>query len=206
MLNYDKYIVSFSGGKDSIWCVLHLLEIGVPRSKIELWHNSIDGDTPGSFMDWPVTEDYCRVFAQHLGLPIYFSWREGGFEREMLRDNQATARTLFEVPTEEGTIIRTAGGNGPLNTRRKFPQLSASLATRLMAINIISPRTSFLMPNLSHSQQPQATISHNTHMRSQQGKCCRKIAFYGLATTSFLREHQLLHVLINYPPCIKKEN
>lgn len=37
-LGYDKYIVSFSGGKDSTAVFLYLLDRGVPKDKIELWH------------------------------------------------------------------------------------------------------------------------------------------------------------------------
>lgn len=124
---YDKYIVAFSGGKDSTACFLHLLDIGVPKEKIELWHHLIDGredDKP--FMDWAITEDYCRKFAEAFDVPIYFSWKEGGFRREMLRDNQATAPTHFETP--DG--VMTSGGRGPKNTRRKFPQVSADLRVR----------------------------------------------------------------------------
>lgn len=125
--SYDKVLVGFSGGKDSIAAVLALLENGVPPSKIELHHHDIDGDG-ASFMDWPITKDYCRKFAQALGIPIYFSWREGGFEREMLRENQRTAAVVFEKP--DGTTGRAGGQHGPLGTRRKFPQQSANLTTR----------------------------------------------------------------------------
>lgn len=122
---YDKYIVAFSGGKDSIACFLSLLESGVPKSKIELWHHLIDG--PGeTFMDWPVTEDYCRKFAQAFGVPIYFSWKERGFKGEMLRDNSPTAPTFFETPNG----VFHSGGKGPNGTRLKFPQISSNLSVR----------------------------------------------------------------------------
>lgn len=38
LLSYDKYIVSFSGGKDSTACFLYLLDHGIPLDRIELWH------------------------------------------------------------------------------------------------------------------------------------------------------------------------
>lgn len=37
LLSYDKYIVSFSGGKDSTACFLYLLDHGIPLDCIELW-------------------------------------------------------------------------------------------------------------------------------------------------------------------------
>ncbi len=125
---YDRIVVAFSGGKDSLATILHLLELGVPRSKIELWHHAVDG-APGSrsFMDWPVTESYCRAVAQSLDLTLRFSWREGGFLREMLRDGTPTAPTSFEA--SDGTVV-TTGGKGPGGTRRLFPQVSADLKVR----------------------------------------------------------------------------
>lgn len=51
--SYDVVIVAFSGGKDSLACLLHLLELGVPRSKIELWHHDVDGREGSTLMDWP---------------------------------------------------------------------------------------------------------------------------------------------------------
>lgn len=124
--SYDHFVVAFSGGKDSLACVLHLIEAGVPREKIELWHHDVDGREGSWLMDWPVTRDYCRKVAAALGLPLYFSWREGGFEREMLRDGAATAPTWFETP--DGVF--TSGGIGRPGTRLKFPQVSADLSVR----------------------------------------------------------------------------
>lgn len=97
--SYDKYIVSFSGGKDSTACFLYLLEHGVPLNKIELWHQDIDG-RKDAFFDWEITPDYCRKFAQAFGVKIYFQWKDGGFKREMLRKNSLTAPTYFELPAD----------------------------------------------------------------------------------------------------------
>lgn len=132
--NYDKYIVAFSGGKDSTAVFLWLLEQGVDKSKIELWHHLVDGDRD-SFMDWPVTESYCDDFANAFDVPIYFNWKEGGFRREMNRKDQPTAPIWFEIPERDdnnvrGKKLRTVGGNGPKGTRLKFPQVSADLKTR----------------------------------------------------------------------------
>lgn len=130
-LDYDYVVLAFSGGKDSMACLLHLLDSGCPKEKIELWHHLIDGKEGSKMMDWPITEDYCRKVAKAFGLPIYFSWRVGGFEREMNRNNQATAPVKFERPTGDNLIeCGLAGGKGPKNTRRMFPQVSADLRVR----------------------------------------------------------------------------
>lgn len=126
-LHYDHYIVSFSGGKDSIACLLHLLELGVPRERIELWHMLVDGRTTEHFMDWPITEAYCDAVAAHFGLPLRYAWKEGGFLREMSRQDTPTAPIHFERP--DGTV-GIIGGNGPKGTRMKFPQVSADLRVR----------------------------------------------------------------------------
>lgn len=49
---YDVIMVGFSGGKDSVACVLNLLKMGVEPSKIELHHHDIDGRESETFMDW----------------------------------------------------------------------------------------------------------------------------------------------------------
>ncbi|WP_454909709.1 phosphoadenosine phosphosulfate reductase domain-containing protein [Variovorax gossypii] len=129
LASYDRFVVAFSGGKDSLACALHLLELGVPAGKIEIHHHCVDGDVHDGegLMDWAVTTDYCRVFARHIGATFQTSWREGGIEREMLRQDQRTAPVVFY---KNGERIEVGGVNGPLGTRRKFPQQSASLTTR----------------------------------------------------------------------------
>lgn len=61
---YDLVIVLISGGKDSIACYYKLLELGVPKSKIEFWHHDIDGGHPSRTMDWRCTANYIRSFAE----------------------------------------------------------------------------------------------------------------------------------------------
>lgn len=124
--SYEEHICLFSAGKDSVACVLHLLELGVPKEKIHLHHHLVDGPE-NDLMDWPCTEAYCKAFAKALGLRISFSWRRGGFRAEMLRQNQPTAPSV--IPLRDGSMVEV-GGAGPCNTRMKFPQVSANLGTR----------------------------------------------------------------------------
>lgn len=128
LFSYDKIVVYFSGGKDSLACLLHLFEKGVDPAKIELWHHEIDGREGSQLMDWNCTPDYCRKVAEAFGLPIYFSWKVGGFEREMMRENSLTAPTRFETP--EGEVKQVGGVRGKPNTRLKFPMAVADLSKR----------------------------------------------------------------------------
>lgn len=128
---YDHIIVAFSGGKDSVACVLQLLDLGVDLRKLELWHHRVDG-WDGEFIDWPCTNAYCEAFAAAIGVPLYFTWKVGGFEGEMLRDNARTAPICFQAPQPDGSVIvkQTGGVGGVLATRRAFPQVSADLSVR----------------------------------------------------------------------------
>ena len=124
--SYDHVLVATSCGTDSVASLLWLLEQGVDPARIELHHHEVDGRGE-PFMDWPSTAGYCRAIAAAFGLPIYYSWREGGLLREMLRDGQPTAAVLFETPAHG---VRVIGGHGPLGTRLRFPQVSADLSVR----------------------------------------------------------------------------
>lgn len=125
--SYDRYIVSFSGGKDSTACFLYLLDNGIPLEKIELWHQDVDGRND-TYFDWEITPDYCRRFAEAFAVKIYYQWKEGGFRRELMRENTLTAPNCFECP--DGTIGKVGGKRGKRTTRRKFPQCSPDLKVR----------------------------------------------------------------------------
>ncbi len=124
---YDTIIIAFSGGKDSMALLLLLLHLGVPRERIELWHHDVDGREGSKLFDWPCTRSYCAAVARAFGVRIYFSWKVGGLEGELLRENAPTAGYRFEMP--DG--LQTAGGkSNKLGTRRMFPQQAADLSTR----------------------------------------------------------------------------
>lgn len=141
--DYDFVVIGFSGGKDSLACLLHILDEGVPASKIELWHHEVDGREGSDLMDWPCTPAYCRAVAKAFGVRVLASWKVGGLEGEMMRLESRTAPTRFE--TLEGEIVTIGGDRGKLSTRRMFPQVSADLSVRYCsAYTKIDPAASAL--------------------------------------------------------------
>lgn len=101
---YDLVIVLISGGKDSIACYYKLLELGVPKSKIEFWHHDVDGGHPSRTMDWRCTANYIRSFAEAEQIPLRVSWRKNGFFGELYRIG---ASELIEwVDPETGEIYQ----------------------------------------------------------------------------------------------------
>lgn len=127
---YDRILVSFSGGKDSLALVLDLLERGVERQRIQLWHQCVDGEasTDDPLVDWPCTESYVRAVGKALGIRVRFQWRCGGFLGELLKDNACTQPVHFE--RQDGSIGQAGGLKGKVSTRRRFPQASGDLRVR----------------------------------------------------------------------------
>ena len=70
---YDLIVVLISGGKDSVACYLKLLELGVPKEKIEFWHHDIDGGHPSRRMDWKCTQNYVKALADAEGIKLRVS-------------------------------------------------------------------------------------------------------------------------------------
>ena len=71
--SYDHIVICSSGGKDSIACLLTLIEQGVDMNRVELWHHAVDGKVERGLMDWAFTDSYMEKFAEAFKLPLYFS-------------------------------------------------------------------------------------------------------------------------------------
>lgn len=127
---YDKIILFFSGGKDSVYCYLKLLESGVKPERIELHHHLIDGNEGSTLMDWPVTESYCRAFGKAFGSEVYMSWRIGGFEKEMQRIEKPTELIMYEDENHNIHTAEVAESRRTKGTRLVFPQVTADLSQR----------------------------------------------------------------------------
>jgi 3'-phosphoadenosine 5'-phosphosulfate sulfotransferase (PAPS reductase)/FAD synthetase len=135
LASYDHILVSFSGGKDSMACLLHLFEegerLGVDvKSKIEIWHQDID--SPGlaqPFMDWPVTRSYCSAVADAFGLPFILAWRDGGYLKEILKEDARSASIMWTTPDGDLDMFATTD-RAKVATRRMFPQQSPDLSVR----------------------------------------------------------------------------
>src|SRR3546814_3829244 len=95
-----------AGGNDSIASLLHLVGGGADLRRVELWHHDVDGREGSTLMDWPFMADYNRKLAGAFGLPIYFSWLEGGFEGEMLKSNSYSRPHHIETPAGLITLER----------------------------------------------------------------------------------------------------
>lgn len=122
-----KVIVAFSGGKDSIAMFLHLLELGIPVSRIELWHHDVDGHGEDLF-DWPVTPAYCTAFAQAFGVTMLFSYREGGIVRRLLRNNEPRGNVWYQTPDFQWHTIPS--DPKAINTGGRWPGISSDLQSR----------------------------------------------------------------------------
>lgn len=98
---YDLIIVLLSGGKDSVACFYKLLELGVPRERMELWHHAIDGGHPSRRMDWRCTGNYVKALAKAEGVRLRVSYRVNGFFGELYRIGASESIEWVEPGTGE---------------------------------------------------------------------------------------------------------
>jgi 3'-phosphoadenosine 5'-phosphosulfate sulfotransferase (PAPS reductase)/FAD synthetase len=123
-----KFIVAFSGGKDSVAMYLYLrFGLKIPNHKIELWHHEIDGNGKSQF-DWPCTPSYCQAFADAFNVDLLFSYRQGGIVREIYRENEGLQDVYFQDETN-GKYIRLKSNPGN-TTKRRFPAVHPDLSRR----------------------------------------------------------------------------
>ena len=98
---YDLIVILMSGGKDSVAAYYKLLELGVPKEKMEFWHHDIDGGHPERKMDWRCTESYVKALAEAEGVPLRLSWRVNGFFGELYRIGASEPIEWVEPDTGE---------------------------------------------------------------------------------------------------------
>lgn len=94
---YDRILIEFSGGKNSLASFLHLLGMGVRRERIELHHHLVDGDGR-NLMAWPITLGYCKAIAEHFGVPLLLSYKAGGFAHEAARNLDPIGTVRWQNP------------------------------------------------------------------------------------------------------------
>lgn len=164
---YDLVAVLLSGGKDSVACYYKLIELGVPKEKIEFWHHDIDGGHPTRRMDWKCTQSYVRAFAEAEGVPLRLSWRVNGFFGELYRCGASEPVEWCEPDT--GEIIRCKLSNNyvkcqelkaqateemeeelkKLGYRMKFPAKTGDLSRRWCSAYLKIMVADSVMANLS---------------------------------------------------------
>jgi 3'-phosphoadenosine 5'-phosphosulfate sulfotransferase (PAPS reductase)/FAD synthetase len=145
---YDYVIISFSGGKDSLACLLNALDMGIPREKIELWHQAVDG-RPGvdpRFFDWPCTESYCRQVANALGIPLRFQWRERGMMGEILKGSPQPGLP-FTLHTTEWTAYFRVDQSGKVWSTKLYENATKfATADEAQAVRLQLPQEDALVP------------------------------------------------------------
>lgn len=127
---YNHIIVLFSGGKDSAAAFFRLLELGVPKERIEIWHHSIDGGHPDRKMDWPVTENYVRSFAEAEDVRLRVSSRINGFWGEVYR---VGASYPIEYEDNDGSIKTCPLTEKQVVSEQLREQILSSLKPELQA-------------------------------------------------------------------------
>lgn len=146
--DYDLFVVLLSGGKDSIACYYKLIELGVPKEKIEFWHHDIDGGNLTRHMDWRCTQNYVKALAEAEGITLRTSWRKNGFFGELYRIGASEPVEWMDPETGEiiqcklsakqkkcADIKEKAASDmeeqlKAMGNRMKFPAKSGDLSTR----------------------------------------------------------------------------
>jgi 3'-phosphoadenosine 5'-phosphosulfate sulfotransferase (PAPS reductase)/FAD synthetase len=208
---YDLIVILFSGGKDSVAAFLHLLELGVPKDRIELWHHDVDGKHPTRQMDWPVTQAYVQSFAKIHSVRLRTSWRVNGFFGELYRigasypigyedDGQVITCPLSPKQIESERlrekILAGSLDDGELRQygyRMKFPAKSGDLARRWCSAYLKIGVADTVVRNLDALRQPAKLLIISGERRGESASRAKynEIEVHRLNATA--KAHRLVH-------------
>lgn len=168
---YDLVAILLSGGKDSIACYYKLLELGVPKERMEFWHHDIDGGNPERRMDWKCTQNYVSSFAEAEGVKLRLSWRVNGFFGELYRIGASEPVEWLDPDTGEVRQCRLSRNYlqcleikekatedmeaelKKLGYRMKFPAKTGDLSRRWCSAYLKIMVADTVMSNLSRLQE-----------------------------------------------------
>lgn len=208
---YDLIVVLFSGGKDSIAAYLRLLELGVPKNKIELWHHDIDGGHPVRHMDWPVTQAYVRAFSAAENVKLRISYRVNGFFGELYRigasfpieyeDNGEIKSCRISQPQLDSGRLRNENTLTPKNQeilkqygkRLRFPAKSGDLSRRWCSAYLKIDVASTVLRNLDQTQSDVKILIVSGERRGESAGRAKYNEMEIHRTNATAKSHRLVH-------------
>ena len=209
--DYDLIVVLISGGKDSVACYLKLLELGVPKEKIELWHHDIDGRHPSRRMDWRCTQNYVKALADAEGVKLRVSYRVNGFFGELYRvgasepiewidpdtgevkqcrlsSNYLKCKELKEQATEEMEELLKQYGY-----RMKFPAKSPDLSRRWCSAYLKICVADSIVTNLEQTKSNKKILILSGERRGESAGRAKYNEMEIHRTNAEAKAHRLVH-------------
>lgn len=208
---YDLIVVLISGGKDSVACYLKLLELGVPKERIEFWHHDIDGGHPSRRMDWKCTQNYVKALADAEGIKLRVSYRVNGFFGELYRigasepiewidpdtgevkqcklsSNYLKCKELKEQATEEMEELLKKYGY-----RMKFPAKTGDLSRRWCSGNLKAAVQDSVTANLEETKRDKKILIVSGERRGESAGRSKYNEMEIHRTNAEAKAHRIVH-------------
>lgn len=208
---YDLIVVLISGGKDSVACYLKLLELGVPKERIEFWHHDIDGGHPSRRMDWKCTQNYVKALADAEGIKLRVSYRVNGFFGELYRigasepiewidpdtgevkqcklsSNYLKCKELKKQATEEMEELLKKYGY-----RMKFPAKTGDLSRRWCSGNLKAAVQDSVTANLEETKHDKKILIVSGERRGESAGRSKYNEMEIHRTNAEAKAHRIVH-------------
>ena len=208
---YDLIVVLISGGKDSVACYLKLLELGIPKERIEFWHHDIDGGHPSRRMDWKCTQNYVKALADAEGIKLRVSYRVNGFFGELYRigasepiewidpdtgevrqcklsSNYLKCKELKEQATEEMEELLKQYGY-----RMKFPAKTGDLSRRWCSGNLKAAVQDSVTANLEETKHDKKILIVSGERRGESAGRSKYNEMEIHRTNAEAKAHRIVH-------------